>query len=109
MAQWWQPGTSKEANLRAGRKKDIVDIFGPWVATDSLSLADVMEFPDPHIDPEDVLEWNFDLTDAGELTFEVLDRLVDEHKIDITGLSVSSTTRGNVYRTHRLMSSLNSH
>jgi hypothetical protein len=58
------------------------------------------------LEPQDILEWNFDLTDKFELRFDLLDRLMDKHSIDITGLSISSTARGNLFRTHRLMSAV---
>lgn len=51
----------------------------------------------------DVLEWGFDLTEDNELTYDTLDDLVDKHGLDITGLSLSSTPRGNTYRAYRLM------
>ena len=42
------------------------------------------------------------LEDGHKLPFEVLDNIIDEG-IDITGLTVSNTTRGNLYRARRLM------
>jgi hypothetical protein len=42
------------------------------------------------------------LTQDHELTFETLDAVMG-HNIDITGLSLTSTSRGSKYRTYRLM------
>jgi hypothetical protein len=100
--QWWLPGTSSSANSRAGRKSQVVDIFGPWGPVDTLRLEDVGALPDPVVKNEDILEWGFDLTQDHELTFETLDAVMD-HNIDITGLSLTSTSRGSKYRTYRLM------
>jgi len=50
-----------------------------------------------------VWEWGFDLTESHELKFETLDDIMDKHNLDITGLNLTSTSRGNRYRTYRLM------
>jgi len=101
--QWWLPGTSSSANSRAGRKAQVVDIFGPWGPAEALRLEDVGALPDPVVKNQDILEWGFDLTKDHELDFETLDAVMDKHNIDITGLSLTSTSRGNKYRTYRLM------
>jgi hypothetical protein len=59
--------------------------------------------PSPHIRPSEVLLWGFDLTSNGEIPFDILDQLLDVHGLDFTGLTLSATPRGNLYRTHRLM------
>ena len=78
---------------------------GPvWaLGADALSLEEMGALPDPVVKTTDVLEWGFDLTVDHELTFETLDAVMDKHRIDITGLSLTSTSRGNRYRTYRLM------
>lgn len=101
--QWWLPGTTSSANSRGGRKAQVVDLFGPWGPADALSLEEMGALPDPVVKTTDVLEWGFDLTVDHELTFETLDAVMDKHRIDITGLSLTSTSRGNRYRTYRLM------
>ena len=101
--QWWLPGRSASANAKAGRKAQVMDIFGPWHPADSLRLDDLEPLPTPVVKTTDVWEWGFDLTESHELKFETLDDIMDKHNLDITGLNLTSTSRGNRYRTYRLM------
>ena len=101
--QWWLPGTSSSASSRGGRKTQVVDVFGPWGPAEALRLEDVGALPDPVVKNQDILEWGFDLTQDNELTFDTLDVVMDQHKIDITGLSLTSTSRGSKYSTYRLL------
>ena len=106
---WYHPLDSPEQNFRAGRKKKILDIFGPWGPSDTLPLTSSETLPSVMQPHQKVLLWDFepeiDEKNAEQVTipFSVLDQVMDIHHIDITGLSMSSTKRGNLYRTHRLM------
>jgi len=101
--QWWVPGESNKANQKAGPKRSVIDMFGSWQPADEVLLAALVPLPKPEIKRADVLEWGFDLTNANELPFETLDNIMDQHKIDITGLTLTNTPRGNKYRTYRLL------
>ena len=61
------------------------------------------ELPTPLIAVTSVLECNFELTEHLELPYSVLDALRTQHGIDMTGLNMSSTRRGNAYRAYVLM------
>jgi hypothetical protein len=80
-----------------------MDIFGPWYPAESFRLDDLDPLPTPVVKTTDVWEWGFDLTENHELKFETLDDIMDKHNLDITGLNLTSTSRGNKYRTYRLM------
>lgn len=106
---WYHPLESPELNFRPGRKKRVLDIFGAWIPADDISFEDSEVLPTAVQPANKVLVFDFDPeedeTQAGSLRipFEVLDQVMDHHGIDVTGLSFSSTKRGNLYRTHRLM------
>jgi hypothetical protein len=103
LVEWLHPLKTTECKFASGKKKQMLDIFGAWVSVDSLILSDIENLPSPVIRPPDVLLWGFDFTDNSEIPFSVLDSLLDDHGLDFTGLSLSATARGNLYRTHRLM------
>lgn len=105
LAQWFVPDISMEARIGGGRKKQIPDIFGPWLAADEVPLAEAGEITSPLVQASQVICWGFELDDIGQLPFEVFDKLYSVG-IDCTGLSVSSTSRGQLYRHHRLMSAI---
>ena len=100
LVEWFVPGSSR----RSGRARARPDIFAGWgplsareVAPGDLSLP-------PVITPaSSVLAGNVELDEEGCIPFENLDRLQTEHGIDVSGLSVSRTSRGNQYRAHLLM------
>jgi len=99
-----------EANFKAGRKKKILDIFGGWVPSGEISLCETQVLPSVMQPASKILAWDFqpeqeEDSDAASLLipFSVYDHLMDVHKIDVTGLNLSSTKRGNLYRMHRLM------
>ena len=54
------------------------------------------------VDRSKVLMGPLDLVDS-KLKYSDLDKLIDEHKIDITGLTWTRTKNGNAFRLHRLM------
>ena len=83
--------------------QEVRDLFGPWDAADGLPLMELPPFPGATIQPQQVLEHNFDLEQDGSLPFSVFDELMDKHNIDVSGLTMSNTARGNQFRTHRLM------
>ena len=103
LVSWMVPGRSKAETYRAGRKKDVIDIFGPWMAVDALSLGDLKQvcLPEPLVNADDILEWNFDLEEQC-LPYETLDQLRLRHDIDVTGLALSLTPKGNLYRSYAL-------
>ena len=70
-----------------------------------MALQEMEPLPSPRVKAGDVIEWDFEVEDGEDgvrIPFSTLDRVM-EHGIDITGLTVSQTRRGNLYRTHRLM------
>ena len=101
--QWWHPGTSKEANLRAGRKKAILDLFGEWRPSDEYPLGELEPLPPSVVRSSKILLWGFHLESDHSLPFATLDRIMDLDIVDLTGFKLSSTKRGAMYRAHRLM------
>lgn len=105
IVQWYHPQQSQIANRRAGRKSQLLDIFGIWVPSSRMALQDLEPLPSPRVKGADVIDWDFEVEDSEGgvlIPFSTLDRVM-ECGIDITGLNVSQTRRGNLYRTHRLM------
>lgn len=84
-------------------------MFGPWVPAADLALSESENLPSVMQPASKILSWDFepeeDDSESGGVVipFAVFDQLMDVHRIDVTGLSHSSTKRGNLYRTHRLM------
>ena len=58
--------------------------------------------PETLVSQTAVLVMNFELDESDEIPFSVFNEIRNKG-IDITGLSCSSTKRGNVYRSHVLM------
>ena len=106
IVQWYQPGLSRQATGRTGRKKEVIDVFGPWSPVDQLPLNKVLAMPSPLVNAADVLDWGFELEAPALIPFDVLDRLMDEHGVDVTGFTYSMTPRGNSYRAHRHMAAV---
>ena len=94
---------SKEANLKAGRKKNILDLFGEWNPADELAVGEVEPLPPSVLAPSKILLWGFVLEEGTLLPFKVLGQIMDLDFVDLTGLKISSTKRGAMYRAHRLM------
>ena len=67
-----------------------------------MALQEMEPLPSPRVKAGDVIDWDFEVEDGEGGVRIPLDRVM-EHGIDITGLTVSHTRRGNLYRTHRLM------
>ena len=102
IVQWWHPDVSKEASMKPGRKKQILDVFGPWMPSDQMVVDALEPLPPSIVKPSLVFLWGFEHEEENKLPFSVLDGIMDEG-IDITGLNMSTTNRGNLYRAHRMM------
>lgn len=94
---------------------------GYWAPINSLRnlrifLAVGWPADDICLDDTEVLQWHskilsFDFESERDesnpaaimIPFQAFHSLLDDPTIDVTGLSFSSTKRGNLYRTHRLM------
>ena len=105
--EWWVPEMNKESNMKAGRKKLVLDIFGTWcpVSESNMPASDLGALPPSILKSDKILLWGFEMEEDNKLPFLVLDRIMDEMKVDVTGLMRSSTARGNLFRAHRLMKS----
>jgi len=105
LVAWYLPQLARMENFRGGRKKQILDVFGPWSPVDEMSVEDLTKcrLPDPILQIECVLEANFDLTENQTLPYDVFDALRTRHSIDLTGFNLSMTRHGNLYRTYVLM------
>ena len=101
---WWLPCLSPAATFKPGAKKKVVDIFAEWTPMDAAEVGSVNQtrLPSIVVPVENLLLWNIELED-GQISFGDFDRLRAEHGIDCTGLSLSTTKRGNQYRAHCLM------
>ena len=84
-----------------------MDVFGPWVPVDDMAGKDLRQccLPDPilNVSSPSILEANFELKDDQTLPYDVLDAVRTQHGIDLTGLNMSMTRRGNCYRSYVLM------
>lgn len=102
---WYVPGLASAETFRSGTKKKLLDIFGPWKSLHALTLAEcrACSLPSPVVNLADILECNFDLSADETLPYDVFDALRRQHGIDVTGLSMSSTHRGNLYRSYALL------
>ena len=92
-------------NFRGGKKKKVLDIFGPWTSIHALTVAQLRKcrLPQPVVALSQILECNFDLCDAGTLPYDVFDALRTQHDIDVTGFNASLTHRGNLYSNYALL------
>jgi hypothetical protein len=104
IVQWFFPTVQASAPLRPGKKRHIYDIFAKWAPCDDQAVASVSALPSPFVNATSILAFDFTLED-GQIPFSVFDTIMDRG-LDVSGLSVSSTERGNAYRVHRLLSSL---
>ena len=102
---WYVPDVAPVENFRGGAKKKVLDIFGPWTSIHTLTVAQLRKcrLPQPVVALSQILECNFDLSDAGTLPYDVFDALRTQHDIDVTGFSTSMTHRGNLYRNYALL------
>ena len=101
----WHVPPLVNRKLATGKKGGRqLDIFGSWAEFDDVHLSMVHggNLPDPMASLEDVLDSNFEMTENNELPFDTLDTLCQQHDLDVTGLSMSQTPRGNLYRAYVL-------
>ena len=107
LVAWYVPELVGAETYRGGKKKMVLDVFGPWRPTDDMSLADLRNcrLPEPLLRPETILEANFpfDSDHDHSLPYYVFDSLRKDHSIDLTGFNTSMTQRGNLYRSYVLM------
>ena len=104
LVAWLVPGQAPRSDYRRGRRVDVTDIFGPWRPWARLNPREATRctLPHPLIDVSTVLEANFDLTEENTIPYPIFDRLRAIHGVDTTGLNLSSTQRGNLYRAYAL-------
>ena len=100
LVSWWLPGQSQAADFKPGKKKQVVDLFGPWRPMSTMAIPDLSgtTMPEPLISQGALLEVGFEFSENKELPFKVFDALRMKHSIDLTSLTHSLTKRGNVYR-----------
>ena len=102
---WYVPGLASAETFKSGTKKKLLDIFGPWTSLHKLTLAEcrACNLPAPVVNLAGILECNCALSSDGTLPYDVFDALRRQHVIDVAGLSMSSTPRGNLYRSYALL------
>ena len=101
--QYWVPPVAPVSRPGGGKKKMVVDLFGDWAPFDTLMIseAELVDFPDIIVQKADILEV-ITLTGLGTIPYTALDKLRLEHAIDVTGISLSQTHLGHLYRAHVL-------
>ena len=99
---WHIPQLAKMETFRSGKKRQMLDVFGPWTPVDIAPNRDCT-LPTPLVLVEDILECNFEWTAEGTMPYDIFDCLRRDHEIDVTGLSTSLTHRGNLYRSYALL------
>ena len=77
-----------------------MDLFGVWSAAESWTLDELRVAPLPPavLDPAAVLETVAELSSDGTIPHHILGTLRRTHGLDMTALSLSSTSLGNAYR-----------
>lgn len=105
LVAWYLPHFARSENFRAGTKRSIVDVFGPWSPVDEMTAEDLTKrrLPDPILQVQSILEANFDFTEKRTVPYDVLDALRTRHSIDLTGFNLSMTRHGNACRSYVLM------
>jgi hypothetical protein len=105
LVAWWVPPFTKQVNFRGGKKKDVLDVFGTWemMETKPARFLRDTSLPDPVVHISDVLEANFELTKESTIPYHIYDALRLKHGIDVTGLAMSLTRGGNLYRSYALL------
>ena len=103
IVQYWVPPVAPVSRTGGGKKKMVVDLFGDWAPLDTLMIseAELVDFPDITVQKADILEV-ITLTGLGTIPYTALDKLRLEHTIDVTGISLSQTHLGHLYRAHVL-------
>ena len=105
LVEWWLPSMSKESSTAPGKKKRVIDIFGSWHAFSTFPVVDLRDtqLPPVLVPRGDMLIANIVLEQNESIPYTVFDRLIKDHGIDVTGLSVCNTQSGGVYRSYVLM------
>ena len=87
-------------DLPSWKKSKVMDIFGPWEQYDALSLeiAACYTVPCVRVPRGEVMLVNVELDSDRRIPFTVFDSLRTAHNVDVTGLAMSLTHRGNLYR-----------
>ena len=105
IVQWWVPPTGP-TSTRQGRARDSIDLFGAWRSISALTLKEAediqLQLPPVFVDRSKVVMGPLDMVDS-KLMYSDLDKLIDEHNIDITGLAWTQTKNGTSFRVYRLM------
>ena len=101
LVEWFVPESSK----RTGRSKLRPDIFAAWspLAEQELGPASDVRLPPVLVPVQTVLAGSVELDTEGCIPFEVFDELQKKHAIDVSGMALSRTRRGDLYRAHLLM------
>ena len=104
LVAWWVPGTSAAATAGTGKKAKVIDIFGPWEPYGELRLqtAAAADVPEVRVPRSDILLMNVELDADSRIPFAAFDALWTTHAIDVSGVSLRLTHRGNLYRAHVL-------
>ena len=99
LVAWWVPGASP-----MGKYAEVIDMFGPWEQYDELNLetAASASVPSVRVPRDDVLLMNVELDADSQIPFAAFDALRAKHGIDVSGVALSLTHRGNLYRAHAL-------
>lgn len=109
LVQWWLPPFDTQVAFKKGPKRTMVDIFGVWRPVDDIVLAQVREFAHFVLPAtilslsEEVIHSTLALEPDNSISYNDLDILRKDHGIDMTGLAVSATARGNQYRNYVLL------
>ena len=101
---WHVPGIASAETFRSGPKNKLLDILGPCMSLHALTRAEcrACNLPSPVVHVADILECNLDLSSDATLPDDVFDALRSQHGIDVTGLNMGSTHRGNLERNNAL-------
>ena len=106
MLAWYLPELARVDNFRGGKKRKV-DVFGPWLPVDDKANDDLGPYRLPdvtlNVNSPSILEANFEPKNDQTLPYDVLDAVRTQHGIDLTGLNMSMTRRGNCYRSYVLM------
>ena len=104
LVAWFVPPLSPVVDHKPGIKRKIPDLFGTWVPLDDIEATEalMLELPSCVLSPPDVLIPNILMEADGTIPYSILDELRSEHGVDASGLLVSRTHKGNVYRSHVL-------
>ena len=65
LVAWFLPQLARLVNYRGGQKRQLLDVFGPWVPADEMDQEELSKYklPNPILDAQSVLEANFNLTE----------------------------------------------